>query len=319
MLERWKALPRSIQWLIGAFAAVVLTVAVAWVLLVPAADWLARHDAGSAKGAPVQAARDAARGRLLTLAAGLVAAGALLFTARSFILSREGHVTDRYTKAIEQLGSQELDVRVGGIYALERVARDSKRDHPTVMEVLSAFIRVHSNQKLPPTDPDSQGLERFSPRDVQAAVAVVGRRDVKCDTRPLHLTRADLRGANLRKADLTRANLTGAHLSKAHLRDARLCDSRLRDADLSGARLFGADLTGANLTDVKLRSAKLGGANLTGANLTGADLTGADFNAAILSDALWPGDAAVPEGWKLDTGSGRLVVAYTDSGPTEAN
>ena len=339
MLERWKALPRSVQWLMGAFAAAVLAVVVAWVLLVPTADWLTRHDADSAKGASLQTARDAARGRLLTLGAGLVAVGALVFTARSFILSREGHVTDRYTKAIEQLGSRELDVRIGGIYALERIARDSRRDHPTVMEVLTAFIRVHSNQKLPPSDPGSQGLERFSPRDVQAAVTVIGRRDVKRDIQPLHLTRVDLRGANLRKADLTGANLTGAQLSRAHLRDAHLCDSRLCDADLSGARLFGADLTRANLRDAKLRSAKLGnadltgaklrsaklgnadltGADLTGADLTGADLTGADFNAATLSGALWPGDAAVPEGWKLDTGSGRLVAAGTDSGPTEAN
>jgi len=40
---------------------------------------------------------------LLTLGAGLFAAGALLFTARNFTLSREAQVTDRYTKAIEQL------------------------------------------------------------------------------------------------------------------------------------------------------------------------------------------------------------------------
>ena len=100
------------------------------------ADWLARHDIGSAKGS-LAAARDAARGRLLTLGAGLLAAGALVFTARNFILSREGQVTDRYTKAIEQLGSNELDVRIGGIYALERVARDSAKDHPTIMEVLA--------------------------------------------------------------------------------------------------------------------------------------------------------------------------------------
>ncbi len=59
-------------------------------------------------------------------------------------------MTDRYTKAIERLGSDKLDVRIGGIYALERVARDSARDHPTVIEVLAAFIREHSHQKLPP-------------------------------------------------------------------------------------------------------------------------------------------------------------------------
>ena len=52
-------------------------------------------------------------------------------------------MTDRYTKAIEQLGSDKLDVRIGGIYALERIARDSARDHPAVMEVLTTFIREH--------------------------------------------------------------------------------------------------------------------------------------------------------------------------------
>ena len=30
-------------------------------------------------------------------------------------------MTYRYTKAVEQLGSDKLDVRIGGIYALERV------------------------------------------------------------------------------------------------------------------------------------------------------------------------------------------------------
>ena len=60
----------------------MLALAIVWVLLVPGADWLARHDVGSATGSALQTARDAARGRLLTLAAGLVAAGALLFTAR---------------------------------------------------------------------------------------------------------------------------------------------------------------------------------------------------------------------------------------------
>ena len=36
----------TLRWLAGGIAAVVLAAAVAWVLFVPAADWLARHDAG---------------------------------------------------------------------------------------------------------------------------------------------------------------------------------------------------------------------------------------------------------------------------------
>ena len=60
-------------------------------------------------------------------------------TNKTTALTLQGQVTDRYTKAVEQLGSKEIDVRIGGIYALERIARDSARDHPTVMEVLVAF------------------------------------------------------------------------------------------------------------------------------------------------------------------------------------
>ncbi len=136
MLKRWAAwlrkhraaLPQQgIRRLVGGIAIVVLALTIAWVLFVPTADWLAHHDVGSAKGSLHETARDAARGRLLTFGAGLFAAGALVFTARNFTLSREGQVTDRYTKAIEQLGSEKLDARIGGIYALERFARDSAK------------------------------------------------------------------------------------------------------------------------------------------------------------------------------------------------
>jgi len=132
-----------------------VVLAVGWLLFVPIADWLAAHDVGQVVGPMralrLQTARDAARGGLLTFGAGLFAIGALIFTARNFTLSRrafdlaeQGQVTDRYTRAIEQLGSDTIDVTIGGIYALERIAHDSPRDHPTVMEVLAACVREHS-------------------------------------------------------------------------------------------------------------------------------------------------------------------------------
>ncbi len=217
----------TLRWLAGGIAAVVLAAAVAWVLFVPAADWLARHDAGSATGPLLQAARDAARGRLLTFGAGLFAAWALIFTVRNATLSRrafelteQGQVTDRYTKAVEQLGSDKLDVRIGGIYALERVARDSARDHPTVMEVLTAFIREHSHEPWPPSVRGGQERERSTRPDVQAALTVVGRRDAKRDIRPIDLTRADLGGADL-GADLGGADLAVADFTSATLAGVR--------------------------------------------------------------------------------------------------
>src|SRR4051812_11682912 len=42
---------------------------------------------------------------------------------------RERRITDSFTKAVELLGKPELEVRLGAIYALERIARESKRDH----------------------------------------------------------------------------------------------------------------------------------------------------------------------------------------------
>ena len=280
--------------LIGA-AAVVLVLVIVWALLVPGADWLARHDVGSAKGS-LATARDAARGRLLTLGAGLLAAGALLFTARNFTLSRrtfelteQGQVTDRFTKAIEQLGSDKLDVRIGGIYALERVARDSAKDHPTIMEVLNAFIREHSREPWPVDGEGAQQGEKKTRPDVQAAATVAGRRDAKRGTPPIDLVGADLTRADLDGADLTHANLLNAHLTRANL--AR--------ANLIGAYLVGADLARANLHDADLAGADLTRANLTDARLIGADLTG----------VIWPTAEPVPEGWMADSDSGRLKRA----------
>ena len=254
MLKRWAAWPPGIRWLAG-IAAVVLAAALVWALFVPLADWIARHDVGAAKPALVQTARDAARGRLLTLAAGLFAAGALVFTALNFTLSRrtfelteQGQVTDRFTKAVEQLGHETLDVRIGGIYALERISRDSAKDHPTVMEVLTAFIREHSQEPWPVDGSGVQHGEKKTRPDVQAAVTVVGRRDAKRDILVIDLTAADLTGAvltdaNLARTVLTRADLTVAVLTRADLGDANLTAAILTNADLGGADLGGADLT----------------------------------------------------------------------------
>ena len=276
----------------GGVAAVVLAVAVVWVLFVPAADWLARHDVGSVKGSLHETALDNARGRLLTLGAGLFAAGALVFTARNFAVSRrtfelteQGQVTDRYTKAIEQLGSDKLDVRIGGIYALERIARDSARDHPTVMEVLTAFIREHSREQWPPPGPQRPEQARSIRPDVQAAATVVGRRDPKRDIRPVDLTGAKLTSAKLDGANLTRAKLDYAASSTADFSQADLTGAEFHESNLTHMGLIDSDLTAATLVGAHLDHSYLIRADLSRANLDHAFLTDADLDGADLTDA----------------------------------
>ncbi len=291
------------SWTPGGIAAGGLAPAAARVL-VPAGGWLAHHDAGSARQLRPPTARDAARGRVLALGAGLLATGALVFTARSLALSRAGQVTGRYAQALGQLGCEELDVRIGGIRALEHVARDSPRHHPAVMEVLAAFIRERSRQHWPPPHPGGQARERSPRPDVQAAITVVGGRLAERDLSPV-----DLAGSDLTGADLTGAVLAHAVLARADLLAAKLVRADLSGADLGGARLTGANLDGADLTGADLTDADLVDANLASAELTRAELTG----------ALWPLDGPVPAGWERHTGSGQLIAAGTGTERAEAN
>ncbi|MDF5758452.1 hypothetical protein [Spongiactinospora sp. TRM90649] len=95
---------------------------------------------------------NAARHTLVQAATGLVVIGGVVFTAQGLwytaasldpgrqaqSVAEQGQITDRYTKAVEQLGSAKTDVRLGGIYALQRPAADSPRDKDTIRQVLAA-------------------------------------------------------------------------------------------------------------------------------------------------------------------------------------
>jgi uncharacterized protein YjbI with pentapeptide repeats len=290
-------------------ATVVVVVFVLWLALLLLPDIIARQDVGAAAGSQgalrLQEARETVRTQLLTSGAGIFAAAALVYTARNYTLSRTGQVTDRYARAIEQLGSEKIDVRIGGIYALERVALDSRRDHPIVMEVLAAFIREHSHEQWSSHEPGPDLQERLhllgaeyierirrslivrhqdrdesrlTRPDIQAALTVIGRRNSKNDTRSVALFGADLRNADLRNAVLRRANLNHADLS----------GSDLSNADLTTADLYGANLKGAILREAKMIKAKLFEAILVDSTLINADLTHAALKDADLSKAnLW--------------------------------
>ncbi|WP_449244727.1 hypothetical protein [Desulfobacca acetoxidans] len=90
-------------------------------------------------------------------------------------ISEDGQVTDRFTKAIEQLGSNQMEVRLGGIYALECIAHDSDKDYWTIMEVLTAYVRERAPWQEDEQDA-SQPEKIEPPTDIQAVLTVLGRR-----------------------------------------------------------------------------------------------------------------------------------------------
>jgi hypothetical protein len=202
--------------------------------------------------------------------------------------TRDGQLADRYSRSIEQLGSDNLDIRVGGIYALEGIAQDSVRHHLTVMELLAVFIREHSREQRPLPEPgDAAVPERMTRPDVQAALTVIGRRAAAHDRQgsSIDLSGANLSRANLGSANFANADLRGADLTGTNLADANLVTGHLNGANLARAQLIGADLSDADLSDADLTRADLTGADLTGANLPRATLAVADFTNAKLTSA----------------------------------
>ena len=255
---------------------------------------------------------------------GLVVGGVIAIAVaiwRSIVANRQaetserGLLNERYQKGAEMLGSEFLFVRVGGIYALQRLAEEhAEQYHVQIMRLFCTFV-CHPTEDKDDTAIFSTKLDRIR-EDVQAAMTAIGtrsdadiiledkeefRRDLDGAMLPgaiLHkanlsftslrntkLSRAILPGAILHKADLTGANLTAAKLFGANLTDADLFGANLTNADLTDAKLTGAKLSRANLTDAALAEANLTNAGLFGANLTGADLTDATLTDATLAEA----------------------------------
>ncbi len=243
-----------------------------------------------------------ALGLIATLSAGIGLFVNYLNSQAERQLIQERLITERFSKAVEQIGNTKEEVVIGGIYSLERIAKDSPKDQWTIMEVLTSYIRKNSPipsniEQLKPEE-RQKALEKLPSVSipVQAALTVIGRRKVENDQagdnlaettdsnkiKILDLSRTNLREANLILANLDGANLNGANLNRANLNRANLNRADLNGADLKGANLDGADLKGAYLWVAYLNGAYLNGAYLKGAELIGAELIEAELYRANL-------------------------------------
>jgi Pentapeptide repeats (8 copies) len=222
-------------------------------------------------------ARNDVRVAAVTLLAGVGAALATGFAARTYYLSRRGQLEDRYNAAVEQLESQQPSSQVSAIGALERLARESPARHRQIMGVLATFLRK-------PMRDERIANDYQAPPGVQAACTVLAHRKTRYDGgQVLDLVGADLRYVNLdkacfRRADLREARLEGAFLRSSDLREAKLKNAiapnvRLDGSKLSDAVLDGASLEGATLDSVVARKATFWDATLNDTFLRGADLS----------------------------------------------
>jgi hypothetical protein len=199
------------------------------------------------------------RSMILQAIAGLAVLLGAGFTYRQLSVTREGQITERFTRAVEQLGSDKTDVRLGALYALERISFDSARDSQAITDIIAAFVKGRA--PWPPragSTHDHQGdlasLPTMGRRavDVEAALIILGRRPRRRNAGPIHplyLGNSDLRNTLLRHANFSEVILRSAHLERTTLRGANLERAILVGANLQGTVLVDAKLEGADLTD----------------------------------------------------------------------
>ncbi|SIM67890.1 pentapeptide repeat-containing protein [Micromonospora cremea] len=261
-------------------------------------------------------AKNNVRVTLLQAIAGIVLAIGLYFTSRTLKLNHEGQITERYAKAIELLGNEAIDVRVGGVFALERLARDSQADSDTICAVLIAFVSERTSEpgrygRVPLEDPINA--------DVQAALTVLGRWHSPIPDgirlQGCGFNQAKLFGSSWPRAQFNYCKLNGAGFSEADLTNAGFSWTQVTAGGFlrvegSGTHFVrsrvqawfcGADLSGADFAYADLRGADFGerrdgdpiegrltipAANLDGADFTNADLEGTIFCGTDLSNAL---------------------------------
>ena len=285
------------QPLIVAAVVVAAAAAVIIVFVWPVTDLIALHDAGlitgPARAAALQTAREAVRTQMLTLAAGVFAVSAVMFTWRNYLLSRSTFratekrvLNERFLAAATQLGHEQAAVRLAGVHAMAGLADDWEGNKQTCIDVLCAYLRIQYESEPGADALPAKQLELRSNREVRHTV-------VRLITKHLRPTAAvSWLGRDL---DFTGVVFDGGDFSGAQFTDGTVNFDGARfvggEVSFAGAEFSGATVSfgGAQFTDgtVNFDGARFGGGEVSfkGAKFTGSSVsfTKAQFSGGLLS------------------------------------
>jgi hypothetical protein len=233
------------------------------------------------------------------------------YVARRLVAARQrtaeatelGKSAEIMAAAFAGLGGSDIHTRVGAIYTLERHARDRASDQGPILQTLAAFVRERCPAPVPKLvngryqNPSPEAIYVLPETDIQAAVAVIGRRDRANDppNTLLSLACVNLSGYDLSNGDFSDTSFRGAYLCATNFAGAKVERGDFQSAMIEGADFYGAkaqeasfsaaycgqtrfahcDLSGARFVESDLRDGDFTGANLQRADLAGAALHGA--------------------------------------------
>ena len=162
--------------------------------------------------------------------------------------AQQSLLNERYQRGAEMLGNEVLSVRIGGVYALQRLAEEHPEQyHIQIIRLFCSFVRHPTKDEGIKARSGTEEAPRLR-EDVQAVMAAIGSRQM----RQLELEWDANFKLDLRYADLSSLWLEDANLSEAKLWDVNLCGAMPFRANLSGAELWYANLSRAALDDTNL-------------------------------------------------------------------
>ena len=248
----WRPIPAWWWMLAAAGAVVIVALVVTWLLLAIASGAKAGTDRANSR-------LDAVRTGLAAGAGAGAAVGLMLAFRRHYhqevatdLTNRdatERRITELYTKAVEQLGNEKAPVRLGGLYALERLAQDNPAQRQTIVNVICAYLRMPFSRTVP-MEPEGKVAKDLAKRtETEARISEI--RDTWWQERQVRLTAQRILAAHLH--DGRKKELRSTHPPSApfwpnivlDLADATLMEFYLVNAMVADANFRGATFTAA--------------------------------------------------------------------------
>lgn len=223
----------------------------------------------------------------------------ILASERQAAAFEDGQITERFSRSIEQLGSvdekgnKNIEIRVGGIYALERISKNSEKDFWPIMEILTSYLREVSLKDKEfieaKVKDETLGLyEKVLSAEIQAAITVIGRRDITYEKKNkigIHLAGSYLPYSIIYQPNFQDAIMSHVNFSKSLIYNANFEETLLNRSNFKGAYAFDANFKNASLTAANFEDTTISGSSFRGADLKSVKWIMADLKEADLTEA----------------------------------
>jgi len=260
----------------------------------------------------------------------------LLFAFQRLQIAERGQVTERFSKAVEHIGDKEnVSVRIGGLYALEKIALDSEKERATIQKVIASFIR-----RPPYLDKSKTTISSNlnDCPDIHIAIKIFRDLNNSSDSYPdlsnarleyldlsrldlskLNFTGASFKGSSLKYANLNKSNFVTSDFEKSDLSNVSVHSTNFMNTDFTKSILFQSTIKDCCLSFSKFEEAEIESTSIRNSALSYCDFSKCSFGSndidnCNLTGSIFPNDAScdnlrLASNWALEGQTSQLPMS----------